>query len=104
MMERVGDHLTYLSEYATGSIAFQNSEKMQKVRTINRFMIFSLLIQTPRIQRSSDRGRWFITSGLIFLQALVAAYCDLLDFYVKVRNLFTHKEGKLSCRLTKTKL
>ena len=32
MMERIGDHLTYLSEYATGSFAFQNSDKMQKVR------------------------------------------------------------------------
>ena len=34
MMERIGDHLTYLSEYATGSIAFQNSEKMQRVREV----------------------------------------------------------------------
>lgn len=32
MVERIGDHLTYLSEYATGSFAFQNSDKMQKVR------------------------------------------------------------------------
>ena len=31
MMDRIGDHLTYLSEYATGSIAFRNSEKLQKV-------------------------------------------------------------------------
>ena len=34
------------------------------------------------------------------LQALIAAYCDLLDFYVKVRKLFTQKEGKLSCTWT----
>ena len=32
MMERIGDHLTYLSKYATGSIAFQNSDQVQKVR------------------------------------------------------------------------
>ena len=38
-----------------------------------------------------------VNNGYI-LQALVAAYRDLLDFYVKARNLFTHKEGKLSCR------
>ena len=41
MMERIGDHLTYLSVYATGGIAtssidpgnvvFQNSENVQKV-------------------------------------------------------------------------
>ena len=37
----------------------------------------------------------------IFVQALVAAYCDLLDFYIKVRRLFTHKEGKLSCKWTR---
>ena len=34
MMERIGDHLTYLSEYATGNSAFQDSEKMQKVRVV----------------------------------------------------------------------
>ena len=34
MMERLGDHLTYLSEYATGNIAFQKSDKIQKVRLI----------------------------------------------------------------------
>ena len=82
MMERIGDHLTYLSEYATGSIAFQNSEKVQKVRVI-------------------DCNHQFYYQGAYssyILQALVATYCDLLDFYVKVRKLFTHKEGKLSCR------
>ena len=31
MMERIGDHLIYLSDYATGSNAFQNSEKVQEV-------------------------------------------------------------------------
>lgn len=32
MMERIGNHLTYMSKYATGSIAFQCSEEVQKVR------------------------------------------------------------------------
>ena len=33
-MERIGDHLTYLSKYAIGTTAFQNSEEVQKVRGI----------------------------------------------------------------------
>ena len=28
---------------------------------------------------------------------MVKIYCDLLDLYVKVRGLFTNKEGKQSC-------
>ena len=29
---------------------------------------------------------------------MVTVYCDLLDVYVKVRGLFTNKEGKQSCK------
>ena len=39
MMERIGGHLSYLSEYATGSITFQNSEKLQKVRRILQYLV-----------------------------------------------------------------
>ena len=35
MIERITDHLTYLSEYAAGTIAFQHSEKVQKVRLVS---------------------------------------------------------------------
>ena len=31
MMERIGDHLSYLSKYATGSIASQNLAEVQQV-------------------------------------------------------------------------
>ena len=59
MMERIGDHLTYLSKYAIiGSV--------QEVRK----------------------------QCLIPNKSLVAAYCDLLGFYVKVRGLFFYHEGK----------
>ncbi|KAF8424851.1 ankyrin repeat-containing domain protein [Tirmania nivea] len=59
MMERIGEHLEYLSKY--GSAAFQKCPDVQK--------------------------------------ALVNAYCDLLDFFVSVRNVFTDREGKASYRL-----
>ena len=75
MTERIGDHLTYLAKYAASS---QSSEEVQKVHLI--IAIYS-----------------FITNSYI-LQALVAAYCDLLDFYVRVRKLFTHKKGTPSCK------
>ena len=75
MVGRIGGHLTYLSKYA---IAFEDSEEVQQVCVI---LISSYYQYNDHIY-----------------QALVAAYCDLLDFYVKVRNLFTHKEGRSSCR------
>ena len=78
MMERIGDHLTYLAKYATGSTPIQDSEEVHKVH-LTSYSFIVLLI------------------GL-YLQALVAAYCDLLSFYVKVRKLFPHTEGTLSCR------
>ena len=34
-MERIGDHLTNLSKYAIGSIAFQNSTVVQEVRAVH---------------------------------------------------------------------
>ena len=76
MMERIGDHLTYLAKYAA---SFQSSEEVQKVHIMYcNIYIVSLL--------------------MAYLQALVAAYCDLLDFYVRVRKLFTHKKGTPSCK------
>ena len=77
MMERIGDHLTYLAKYA--STPFQALEEVHKVR-LTSYNFIGLII------------------GLYYLQALVAAYCDLLNFYVKVRKLFPHTEGTLSCR------
>ena len=45
MMERIGDHLTYLSKYATGNIAVQNSEEFQRVYPIfnNRNVVLLLI-------------------------------------------------------------
>ena len=83
MMERIADHLTYLSVYATG---FQNSEKVQKVRVVYHSNICVFLLSINKFMMT------------LFFQALVAAYCDLLDFYVKVRKLFSNKEGKPSCK------
>ena len=81
MIERITDHLTYLSEYAASTTAFQHSEKVQKVR-----LVFC------------DTSFITIKLNTYIFQALVAAYRDLLDFYVKVRKLFTNNEGRQSCR------
>ena len=42
MMERLGDHLTYLAKYATDSTAFQHSEEVQKVRCNCIVMFFQV--------------------------------------------------------------
>ena len=79
MMVRIEDHLTYLAMYAASS---QSSEEVQKVRLMN---VLQYLYS-------------FIPNGYI-VQALVEAYCDLPDFYVKVRKLLTRTP---SCKWTKS--
>lgn len=37
--------------------------------------------------------------GCNYLQVLVSVYCDLLEFYVKVRDIFANRDGKRSCEL-----
>ena len=82
MMDCIGGHLTYLTMYATDS-TFKDSEGVHRVRLMYSKFIVSLIV-----------------INCYFLQALVAAYCDLLDFYVKVRNVFPKKQGTLPCRWT----
>ena len=77
MVECIGGHLSYLSECS--SAAFQNSENSQEVR-----------------MDPLDIG-YTITKLVTIFQALIAIYCDLLDFYIKVRDIFSNREGKTSC-------
>ena len=78
MMERIGTHLSYLIEYSKAT--FQDSEKLQMVRC--------------GIQCSC----FLIKATHTFYQALAAAYCDLLEFYIKARQVFSNKKGKPSCK------
>lgn len=77
MIERIGGHLDYLSKY--GSKVFQKSVDVQKAR--------SLLIHLVL----------YLKAGADLYQALAAAYCDLLGFFVAVKKVFTNKEGRSSC-------
>ena len=83
IMESIGTHLSYLIEY--NKPPFQDSEKLQKVCcTVAVHMIYSTF---P-----------FINYSRKIYQALAAAYCDLLEFYIKVRQLFTKEQGEHSCK------
>lgn len=82
-MECIGTHLSYLTEYSKAP--FQDSEKLQQVRcTVAVHMVYSTF---P-----------FITCSRKIYQALAGAYCDLLEFYIKVRQLLTKKKGEHSCK------
>lgn len=83
MMERIGAHLSYLTEYSRAP--FQDSEQLQQVRcTVAVHMVYSTF---P-----------FISYSRKIYQALATAYGDLLEFYIKVRQLFTKKKGEHSCK------
>ena len=75
MMERIGNHLSSLSEHATGTTVSQNLNSVQQV-----CLIASLCFTVCRL--------------IVDTQAHVGAYCDLVDFYVKVQGLFV---GKVDC-------
>ena len=77
MMERIGGHLSYLSQYS--NTTFQNSESIQEVGAVH--------------------GIPLSTSTTYVQQALVNVYCDLLEFYMEARNVLLDKEGKSSCEL-----
>ena len=80
MMERIGPHLSYLTEYSKAT--FKGSDELQKV---------CWLVQ------GTDSKYIVISFSRIIYQALVAAYCDLLEFYIRARKIFSKKKGQPSC-------
>lgn len=82
MMERIGSHLSYLSKCSS---AFHDSEDIQKVRV--QFIGLGAILYT-----SIGYSHYFTVS-----QVLVEVYCDLLNFYVKVRGIFLNEKNTPSC-------
>ena len=83
MMERIVDHLKYLSEY--GPSLFQGYKAVQEVGII----FYSVSSREyNRVANMDDRGT----------QVFVKAYCDLLELFIAVRGVFTNKEGQISCK------
>ena len=79
MMERIGGHLSYLSQYS--NTTFQNSQSIQDVSAAHMHTLYISAMNKL----------------LTIHQALVQVYCDLLEFYAEARCVLVDKAGKSSC-------